>query len=336
MSLDDRKKRILREIVYLYEEMGEPVGSSILSQHIDIRVSTATLRAEMAALTRLGFLAQPHTSAGRVPSTAGYRYYLENLMDSKRTLKTAVQEQVDKQLHSLDRQTDRFMQGTAAMLSATLGLPAFTVSPTCDSMTIAHYRLLQIGKASVLIVAVGAEGTAYTHVVRTGYTVSQREQDVVAEFLNRHFCFVSAQDIDLNLVEILLSQHIDIHLLQVTVPSVLSILNNLVRPQLYFEGLKNLSFVARNGVSLDKLLKIVSDKAFFCTLAQTTQEAGGVLLCDDDSIATSGLAVMCERYHSGGGMIGYVGVLGPERMSYATAVPTVRYFARRISEILTT
>ena len=81
MGMDERKRRILAAVVSLYADAGEPVGSHLLCNYLDMAVSSATLRNEMAALTKLGLLEQPHTSAGRVPSMEGYRYYIENLLE---------------------------------------------------------------------------------------------------------------------------------------------------------------------------------------------------------------------------------------------------------------
>src|SRR5699024_8125631 len=86
MAMDERKQRVLRAIVSLYSVEGEPVGSSVLANYFDMAVSSATLRNEMAALTRLGLLEQPHTSAGRVPSAKGYRYYIDHLLDDSQPL----------------------------------------------------------------------------------------------------------------------------------------------------------------------------------------------------------------------------------------------------------
>ena len=86
MTMDARKQRVLQAIVALYGLEGEPVGSSVLANYFDMAVSSATLRNEMAALTKLGLLEQPHTSAGRVPSAKGYRYYLDNLLTDDQPL----------------------------------------------------------------------------------------------------------------------------------------------------------------------------------------------------------------------------------------------------------
>ena len=85
MAMDARKQRILEAIVALYANDGEPVGSGLLANYFDMALSSATLRNEMAALTKLGLLEQPHTSAGRVPSAQGYRYYLDHLIDAPKS-----------------------------------------------------------------------------------------------------------------------------------------------------------------------------------------------------------------------------------------------------------
>ena len=102
MTMDARKQRVLQAIVALYGLEGEPVGSSVLANYFDMAVSSATLRNEMAALTKLGLLEQPHTSAGRVPSAKGYRYYLDNLLTDDQPLDRVSRARVDAVVASLD------------------------------------------------------------------------------------------------------------------------------------------------------------------------------------------------------------------------------------------
>ena len=102
MAMDARKQRILEAIVALYANDGEPVGSGLLANYFDMALSSATLRNEMAALTKLGLLEQPHTSAGRVPSTKGYRYYLDNLLDADEQLPAAERQAIDDIFDDLD------------------------------------------------------------------------------------------------------------------------------------------------------------------------------------------------------------------------------------------
>ena len=111
MTMDARKQRVLQAIVALYGLEGEPVGSSVLANYFDMAVSSATLRNEMAALTKLGLLEQPHTSAGRVPSAKGYRYYLDNLLTDDQPLDRVTRARVDAVFASLDHEPEKLAAG---------------------------------------------------------------------------------------------------------------------------------------------------------------------------------------------------------------------------------
>ena len=121
MTMDARKQRVLQAIVALYGLEGEPVGSSVLANYFDMAVSSATLRNEMAALTKLGLLEQPHTSAGRVPSAKGYRYYLDNLLTDDQPLDRVTRARVDAVFASLDHEPEKLAQGAAKALAALAG-----------------------------------------------------------------------------------------------------------------------------------------------------------------------------------------------------------------------
>ncbi len=121
MTMDARKQRVLQAIVALYGLEGEPVGSSVLANYFDMAVSSATLRNEMAALTKLGLLEQPHTSAGRVPSAKGYRYYLDNLLTDDQPLDRVTRARVDAVFASLDHEPEKLAQGAATALAALRG-----------------------------------------------------------------------------------------------------------------------------------------------------------------------------------------------------------------------
>ena len=121
MTMDARKQRVLQAIVALYGLEGEPVGSSVLANYFDMAVSSATLRNEMAALTKLGLLEQPHTSAGRVPSAKGYRYYLDHLLTDDQPLDRVTRARVDAVFASLDHEPEKLAQGAAKALAALAG-----------------------------------------------------------------------------------------------------------------------------------------------------------------------------------------------------------------------
>ena len=157
MAMDERKQRVLRAIVSLYSVEGEPVGSSVLANYFDMAVSSATLRNEMAALTRLGLLEQPHTSAGRVPSAKGYRYYIDHLLDDSQPLDRVARARVDSVFASLDHEPDRLAQGAVKALAQMSGYTAAVSTPCADDLCIAHFEVVQVGRNAAAILA-GADG----------------------------------------------------------------------------------------------------------------------------------------------------------------------------------
>ena len=137
--MDERKRKVLRAVVALYGLDGEPVGSGLLAEHFGRAVSSATLRNEMAALTKLGLLEQPHTSAGRVPSAKGYRYYIDNLMDAPAQLSAQDKKQTQAMFREMDFDPDRLAQSAARALSDWTGYAVVATTPKSDDIYIAHF-----------------------------------------------------------------------------------------------------------------------------------------------------------------------------------------------------
>ena len=172
MAMDARKQRILEAIVALYANDGEPVGSGLLANYFDMALSSATLRNEMAALTKLGLLEQPHTSAGRVPSAKGYRYYLDNLLTDDQPLDRVTGARVDAVFASLDHEPEKLAQGAAKALAAISGCTAAISTPCAEDLCIAHYEVVQVGRSAAAVLAVTTAGYVRTRVSKQVLFVS--------------------------------------------------------------------------------------------------------------------------------------------------------------------
>ena len=142
MAMDARKQRILEAIVALYANDGEPVGSGLLANYFDMALSSATLRNEMAALTKLGLLEQPHTSAGRVPSAQGYRYYLDHLIDAPKsgTLPEKDRCRIDDLFAAMDAEPEKLVPAATRCLADMTGCAAAATTPQAPDLCIAHLR----------------------------------------------------------------------------------------------------------------------------------------------------------------------------------------------------
>ena len=204
MTMDARKQRVLQAIVALYGLEGEPVGSSVLANYFDMAVSSATLRNEMAALTKLGLLEQPHTSAGRVPSAKGYRYYLDHLLTDDKAL------------------------------AAISGCTAAVSTPCAEDLCIAHYEVVQVGRSAAAVLAVTTAGYVRTRVARVRTGLSRENAAALAALLNRNLTFVAPVDLSPRLLAELCSQ-ISPELVPV-ISAAAAILQDSTQPHVYLGG----------------------------------------------------------------------------------------------------
>ena len=171
MAMDARKQRILEAIVALYANDGEPVGSGLLANYFDMALSSATLRNEMAALTKLGLLEQPHTSAGRVPSAQGYRYYLDHLIDAPKsgTLPEKDRRRIDDLFAAMDAEPEKLVPAATRCLADMTGCAAAATTPQAPDLCIAHFEVVQVGRYSAAVLAVTSAGGVRTRVARVDF-----------------------------------------------------------------------------------------------------------------------------------------------------------------------
>ena len=151
MDLSDRKKRILRVIIENYIESAEPVGSKTIAESSGLDISSATIRNEMADLEAMGYLEQPHTSAGRIPSPKGYRLYVNELMDDYR-LSLQETQRINQALHMKMQELDRVIDQAGRIVSQLTQYPAFALSSGMERVTIKRFDLLMVERSAFIIV----------------------------------------------------------------------------------------------------------------------------------------------------------------------------------------
>ena len=152
MNMTERRKRILRAVVEHYIETAEPVGSKIIADLAQLDCSSATIRNEMATLEKMGYLEQPHTSAGRIPSPAGYRFYVNELME-KHKLSMQETERINEAMHLKMRELDRVIDQAGKLVSQFTNYPAFALTAGRDRIYISRYDLLMVDPNSFIVVA---------------------------------------------------------------------------------------------------------------------------------------------------------------------------------------
>ncbi len=329
MAIDDRKQRILTAIVSLYATGGEPVGSHLLSRYFNMAVSSATLRNEMAALTRLGLLEQPHTSAGRVPTTAGYRYYVDHLLDPAARLAPGDREVLDKAFEELDYDPEKLVQEAAKKLSDLLGYAILASTPRAQDMCIAHFEVIQVGRYTAAVLAVTAAGGVRTRVAKVDFELSEKDRAGMAETLNRYLCFVAAADVSGSLVQQMLN-----HLgaggsrCWPVVSAALTLLEETGTPATFLEGQQHLLEGPDMERSLRAMMDLFNDPERVDALIHPRSDHTMILFGDEiPEKPVPGVCFLAHRYVAGGGLTGALAVAGPARMRFGEVIPRLEYFS---------
>ena len=328
MPIDDRKRRILMAIVSLYATGGEPVGSNLLSRHFEMAVSSATLRNEMAALTRLGLLEQPHTSAGRVPTAKGYRYYVDNLLNVPTRLSAGEREKINKIFRGLDYDPQKLVQGAARALSDLLKLAVVATTPRADDMRIAHFEILQVGRYSAAVLAVTQEGGVMTRVAKTDFEFTENDAAELAETLNSHLRFVAEADVDSARIRSMMDS------LGPKGPrswpvlsAALTLLAETGKPHVFYEGQMHLLQWPELEGGLRNWMELLGDAERLEELLHPRSPYTEVLFGDEFPYKPlPGFCMVSKQYVAGGGLSGAIVVAGPTRMPYREVIPRLVYF----------
>lgn len=324
--MDDRKQRVLRAIVMLYGTDGEPVGSGSLARMFDNAVSSATLRSEMAALTKLGLLEQPHTSAGRVPSTKGYRYYIDNLLDMGAALTAHEKRHIDRMFGEMDRDPERLAQGAARALAQLTGCCVAATTPRSDDVCIAHFEVVQVGRFSAAVLAVTSAGGVRTRTVKLGVPLQAGDAARATQALNASLTFRRAADVGEGEARAA-AQALGAPFAPIAAAAV-TLLREAQRASIYLEGQENLPGCTGSVRTLRTLMEFVSDtQALRRCITPRTERTTVLLGAELAEYPMPGVCLMTKRYLAGGGLTGAMALIGSTRMPYRDMVPRLEYFA---------
>lgn len=336
-NLTERQKTLLLLIIRDYIDSAQPVGSKRLAEHYHIGLSAATIRNEMAALTDMGYLRQPHTSAGRVPSEEGYRYFVSEMIHSAELPET-VQHTISHQFHQSRADMDQWMTLTASILADQSRGVSMVTAPHVEQGKYKHVELISTQGRQVLMVLVLAGGEVSQQILTLAEPVPQERLSQTASHLNTLLAGLTMDAMSLLPARSgVLDQDIFLLILQEMRRAAASISG-----EIYTDGLTNVLSEPEFSGSDEarKTLKLFEERSTLQgLLARTTTNSsiGGlqVLIGGEgewDELRQCSMVI--ARYGVPGLATGMLGVLGPMRMSYARAIPTVRYVAGLLSDLV--
>ena len=335
--LNERARNLLKTLVERYIIEGQPVGSRSLSKYSGLELSPATIRNVMADLEDMGFITSPHTSAGRVPTPRGYRFFVDTLLTIK-PLEQAELEQLEGQLHPDDPQ--RLVSAASHLLSELTRFAGVVMTPRRRSTAFRHVEFLSLSEKRVLLIIVSTEGDVQNRIVVSDrkYTAAQLIQ--ATNYLNQHYAGHDFEAVREKIKAELSQLHGDISQLMAMVVDAGAWSMRENRDDYVLSGESNLlntEDVPRKMASLRKLFDVFENKTALLQLLDISQRAQGVKIFIGGE---SGLApldefsVVTAPYEVDGQVVGTVGVVGPTRMAYERVIPIVDITAKLLSSAL--
>ncbi len=335
MELSARKKLILKRVVEDYIASAEPVGSKAIAQEMGGSVSSATVRNELAELSDLGYLEQPHTSAGRVPSPKGYRLYVNELME-RRSLSVQETEQINETLHDKMSAAGDVISQAGAMVSSIVDYPAYAVAEGKSGVTVKRFELLPVDETSFIVVVMTDDSRVKSQLQRSALAFDRARLTDLSALLNTHFTKLSREEMSAKLMD--LSDQIAPELFLVlsrAVEYAAEILEEAARKDVFTTGASQILKIPEYR-DLDKAHELMT---FFVdnkeNLPVPEDDAPLKILIGPENVseALRDTSVVVASYDIGDGMRGLVGVVGPTRMDYATVTARLSYFADSLTRM---
>jgi heat-inducible transcriptional repressor len=336
MRLSDRQQSILALIVRAYTESAKPIGSKKLLERYRLNVSSATVRNEMAALTEAGYLRQPHTSAGRVPTEAGYRYFVRGLLGDSE-LPNAEKRLISHQFHQAHADIDEWVRLSASVLAQHSHVAALVTTPRPERAVFKHLKLIATQGQQVLLVLVLQGGDVRQQILTLAHIVDQSQLESIASQItaicnSRDAQFVSDQiDRFTELAE-------DITRL---VAEMMERADAVWAGDIYRDGIANVLAQPEfaNSESARNALRLLEERSFLEEVLANvlSPNVGGVQVVIGGEGSWEELrecSMVLTRYGAPGYATGALGVVGPTRMAYGRTISAVRYVAGLLSELV--
>jgi len=336
-DLTERQKTILMLVIRDYIETAQPVGSKALVERYHLDLSSATVRNELSALDEMGYLRQPHTSAGRVPTEEGYRFFVGQMMHQAE-LPATVQHTITHQFYQARPDIDQWMTLAASVLAHQSQGVSVVTAPHAEQARFKHVELISTQGRQVLMVMVMAGGEVSQQILTLAEPVSQERLSQTAARLNGQLAGLSVETISkLSARSDALDQDILTLIIQDMRRAAESVSGNI-----YTDGLTNVlsepefaeSDEARRALKLFEERSILQD---LLARSTTGSMVGGLQVLIGGEGGWEELrqcSMVLARYGVPGLATGMLGVLGPMRMSYMKAIPTVRFVAGLLSDLV--
>lgn len=337
--MDPRKMRILQAITDDYITTAEPVGSRTIARKYGLGVSPATIRNEMSDLEELGYLEQPHTSAGRVPSDKGYRFYVDVLMDPAE-ISEETREWLREEMAARSRAMEQMIHRAARILSFLTHYTSVVMAPRTSKTVVRRLHLTPLDEINVLAVVVTEPGFVENHVIELPAPMDEAAVEDLEERLNQLLVGKSLSEMTRGLLSSVREELPSKNLYDETAELLMRSLGSGEEERVYFDGTLHLFEQPefRDVERAKALLGFLEQEEAFSTLLSELSRRSGTQVTigqEHPMVEMHECSMVTATYRVGQTVVGTVGVLGPTRMDYAKVVSAVGALADSLSEVLT-
>ena len=341
MELNERKEKILDAVIRNYLETGEPVGSRTISKYTDLNLSSATIRNEMSDLEELGYIVQPHTSAGRIPTDKGYRFYVDNILKDRMAeldeREKKVTEKEDLLIQKVDK-VETLLQNMAKMLATNTNYATMVSTPKAQTNRIKFVQLSVLEEKSLLCTVVSDKNHVVNKIVNVSKDVNQEIVVRLNVALNTVLAGLSIEEINLGVMTTLASQAGEF---ESVVSEVLKAITEAIATEeqmkIYTSGATNIFKYPElsDKERASQLLTTLEEKSQLTELINEGDEETGIQVYIGSESPVQSMkdcSVVTATYELEDGFKGTIGIIGPKRMDYEKVVDALRNVKEQLSD----
>lgn len=331
--MDKRASDILSAIIDEYIRTGEPVGSKALAEKHDFGVSSATIRNTMAALEQEGYLGHPHTSAGRVPTYKGFRYYVENLMNPE-PVDPQLINVIDSMLDSNALSDDAIVQNASTALAEITKCATVATNHSSKFSVITKVDVIPTGRRMYVLLMIASNGSIKNKVCRMEYDLTNEQTADFTKFLNEHLSGVNLENMSEEYISNL-SAALEGYMLALSplLHAVFELSEEMMRDNVEVKGEANL--LSCPEFPMQEIVNFIEHKAELSGLLDEAFSGINIQFgSEDGTFAISNGAMVSVNYYKDGKPAGTLGVVGPMRLDYRKVIPYVEYLSQKVTTLL--
>lgn len=339
MTMDERKRIILHAIIDDYIDTAEPIGSRTIARKHELGLSSATIRNEMADLEEMGYLAQPHTSSGRVPSDKGYRLYVDQLMKVQE-LDSVEIEKIRAAMETRINELSQLIRQASAVLSRFTKYTSMAITPQMKTSTIKAIQVVPIETGKAMVIIVTNAGIVRNNLVKIAESVKPDMLIVASNILNKKLAGLTIEQVNVRIIkelekEIGISSEILLPILE----GAFECINQIDNPEVYVEGTTNIfnhpEF--QDMVKARDFISMLDEKTSICRALFEAADPGGITVkigTENDLTGIRDCSIITTNYNIADTFIGSIGIIGPTRMEYPKVISSMRYIRKLVNEEL--